>query len=230
MADSLIIKQEYVPNFPIDQLRPHPDNPRIHDEDSIDESIETNKFQGAVLVQRSTGYLLDGHGRVNSLRRHGETTVPAFLLDLDDAAARKVLLARNAVGSKSTFDEAALAAMLEELAEAGDLIGTGYQADDVDDLIAKLGLPLETEPEEFQGDYAETSNVAAERAQRTATTKRSIGLLEVVLVYKDEDYERIKQAVAVVGEFHAAQSTSEAVLSGLVAYAKQLQEDRNGNA
>src|SRR4051812_748273 len=110
---NLIIEQEFVPDFPIDELRPHPDNPRIHDEDAIDESIQVNKFQGAVLVQRSTNYLLDGHGRVNSLKRQGATTVPAFLLDLDDAAARKVLLARNAVGSKSTFDEIALAAMLE---------------------------------------------------------------------------------------------------------------------
>jgi hypothetical protein len=224
-VSDLIIEQEFVPEFPLDKLVPHPDNPRIHDEDAIDESIAVNKFQGAVLVQKSTNYLLDGHGRVNSLRRQGAETVPAFVIDCDPAAARRILLARNRVGMESGFNDEALASMLAEMAEAGDLVGTGYEADDVDDLLARLGGPIVAEEEAFQGGYAENSDEAKTRAERTATTKTSLGLREVVLVYKDEDYEQLKRAVEYVGSFHEAVSTSEAVLAGMVNYAKSIEGD-----
>ena len=39
-------------------MKPHPDNPRVHDEDALDESLEANGFYGAVLVQKSTGHVI----------------------------------------------------------------------------------------------------------------------------------------------------------------------------
>lgn len=217
---SVIAEQEYVELFPIADLKPHPDNPRVHDDEAMDESIEATGFSGAVLVQKSSNYILDGHGRVKALQRKGETTVPAFVIDCDDATAVKILLSRNRVGDKSGYDEDILAGLLGSLAEDGDLYGTAYSPDDLDELLRS-----ETPEEEFEGGYVEDEDEAKHRGERVAKTKASVGLREVVLVYRDEDYEKLKQAVAVISDFASATSTSEAVLAGMVQYATVIEAE-----
>lgn len=207
-------------------LRPHPDNKKLHDDEEMDESLDGTGFSGAIVAQEGTNYVLDGHGRLDGLRRKGVTHEAVQFLDVDDALARKILLSRNKVGSEAGFDEEGLAALLLEMAEEGQLEGTGYDADDLDDLVASFDGGI-TEVEDFTGDFVEQEAETEKRAERKAVTKAATGLREVVLVYRDEDYETLRRALAYVGEFHAAQSTSEAVLSGIVAYAKMLEQDAN---
>jgi hypothetical protein len=130
-----IIDQRYDPAVEVGSLHEHPDNPRQGNDEAVAASVEATGFFGAVLVQASTGYVIAGNTRLRVAQAQGAATVPAFMLDVDDATAKRILLADNRLGDLATYDEAALLALLQEM---GDLTGTGYDEADLDDLLATL--------------------------------------------------------------------------------------------
>ena len=122
------MKQDYRPEFPIDELVEHPDNPRRGNEAAIDASMEAHGFYGAVVVQASTRRILAGNHRTRVARRRGETTVPVLLLDVDDDQARRVLLVDNRTNDLAVYDDDELSRLLEELAATPlALAGTGFE-------------------------------------------------------------------------------------------------------
>lgn len=219
------LPQRYEGKVPIDQPVPHPENPKLHDDEAITESMKGNGFFGVIYMQESTNFILAGHGRWENAKALGATTIPAVFIECDDATARRILLSDN-IGWKGGFDDPKLAELLGQMQDAGELFGTGYGPDDVDDLLAKLGEQF-TPPEQFTGGYVEDENEAKHRAERKATTKASLGLHEMVLVYDDDDYDKLRRALAVVEEFHSAGSTSEAVMAGITNYALSIKEDES---
>ena len=66
------------------------------------------------------------------------TEVPVYWVDVDDATARRILLADNRTNDLATYDDAVLAELLTALAEDDDLLGSGYDGDDLDDLLADI--------------------------------------------------------------------------------------------
>lgn len=126
-----LIDQGFV--TPIDQLLPHPQNVREHDEDVIRESLVLNGQYGPVLFQRSTGYLLAGNGTYAAALSLGWTHLAAVPLDVDNDEALRILLADNRAAEVGGNDPEALVALLRSL--EADLSGTGYTAPDVDELL-----------------------------------------------------------------------------------------------
>ena len=55
-------KQEYGERL-VSELKQHPQNPRRGNVEAIKQSIETSGFFGAIIVQKSTGYILAGNLR-----------------------------------------------------------------------------------------------------------------------------------------------------------------------
>lgn len=135
-----VSEQEYT-LVALKALKPHPQNPRQGDIGAIYQSIEANGFYGAVVAQRSTGYILAGNHRYKAAKRAGLSQVPVIWLDVDDDRALRILLADNRTNDLASYDNDALAAILSELAESSDLVGTGYTGDDLDDLLADLAGP-----------------------------------------------------------------------------------------
>lgn len=113
----------------------HPENPRQGDVGAVSESIERNGFYGAIVVQESTRRILVGNHRVKAASALGMTTVPGVMIDVDDAVARRILLADNRTSDLASYDDAALVAILAELAASGDLPGTGWDGEALDTLI-----------------------------------------------------------------------------------------------
>lgn len=219
-------EQRIVPDFPIDQLHDHPDNPRLHDEAWLDESVDGTGFSGTVVAQESTKRILDGHGRVHTLRRKGETTVPVCFIDVDDEMALKILLSRNPPkGSTVGYDDEALAKVLSDLAETGALYGTGYTADALDDLMASIPSMTDLPPQEFTGGYVESPEELAERAKRVAVTQASQGLREMVFVWAQDDYDDVQRALGVIGAFHASSNKSGSCLAAIVNYSRLIEDD-----
>lgn len=142
--------QEYIARFPLDQAKPHPENPRQGDVGAIYESIQHHGFYGTLIIQRSTGYILAGNHRFLAAEQHGATDLPALVLDVDDDEARRILLVDNRTNDLAAYDDSGLAALLQQLVtETGTLAGTGFDGDDLDQLLADLeGF----EPEE-EGPY-----------------------------------------------------------------------------
>jgi ParB/RepB/Spo0J family partition protein len=132
----------------LSDLRRHPDNPREGDVGAIHESIVTNGFFGALVVQRSTGRILAGNHRWEAARAAGLTELPAIVVDVDDDAAARILLVDNRTNDLASYDDAALAAMLTSM---DDLAGTGYTLDDVESLRRKAVDPLTLAPADDDG-------------------------------------------------------------------------------
>lgn len=131
---------------PVDALRPHPRNPRRGDVGAIRDSIAANGFYGAVVAQKSTGFILAGNHRWEAARQSGADAIPVVWVDVDDDHALRILLADNRTNDVAAYDEAALVDVLRELeAMQGSLQGTGYTPDDLQDLLAKLAGPPDLE-------------------------------------------------------------------------------------
>ena len=125
----------------VDAVRPHPRNPRVGDLAAISESISKNGFYGAIVAQRSTGYILAGNHRWLAAKKSGLTEVPVLWIDVDDRAAVKILLADNRTSDLGEYDDEALVGLLRELRTEEDLAGTGFSEKDVDKLIAEGNEP-----------------------------------------------------------------------------------------
>lgn len=142
------IAQRYEPEFPIDELTEHPDNPRRGDEATIEASMVAHGFFGAVLAQTSTKRILAGNHRTRVARRLGEPTVPVLFVDVDDDQARRLLLVDNRSNDLAGYDDRELAALLADLtADGGDLLGTGFSDADLADLLDRLAPPAA--PDQF---------------------------------------------------------------------------------
>lgn len=122
----------------VESVRPHPKNPRQGDVGAICESIEANGFYGAIVAQRSTGFVLAGNHRLMAAKAQGLTEIPCVWVDVDDDRALRILLADNRTNDLASYDDTVLAALLSDLANTSDLVGTGYDGDDLDELIADL--------------------------------------------------------------------------------------------
>lgn len=126
----------------IADLVPHPRNPRQGDVGAIHESIQANGWYGALIVQASTQHVCAGNHRLLALKATGATEVPILELDIPDDVALRILLADNRTNDLATYDDALLLEILIAEAQAGNLVGTGYTGDDVDQLMRDLS----TEP------------------------------------------------------------------------------------
>jgi ParB-like chromosome segregation protein Spo0J len=120
-------------------LRPHPENPRQGDIGAIYESIQANGFYGAVVAQRSTGFILAGNHRFQAAIEAGIGEVPVVWVDVDDDRALRILLADNRTNDLASYDEGALADLLKRVLTTTDtLVGTGYEPEDLDDLLKRV--------------------------------------------------------------------------------------------
>lgn len=124
----------------VDELRQHPQNPRRGDVELIARSIEQNGFYGAVVVQRSTGFVLAGNHRLLAAKHRGIGELPVLWLDVDDDAARRILLVDNRSNDLATYDEAQLVELLQGI----ELDGTGYTDDDLASLMSSLDVEAAT--------------------------------------------------------------------------------------
>lgn len=119
-------------------LSEHPRNPNQGDIGAIHTSIEANGFYGAVVAQKSSGYILAGNHRYRAAKQAGASTIPVIWLDVDDRQATKILLADNRTAELAHRDEESLSKILQELAAEDDLLGTGYDGDDLDELLRSI--------------------------------------------------------------------------------------------
>jgi ParB-like chromosome segregation protein Spo0J len=142
----------------LNKLKPHPKNPRQGDVGAIHVSIEANGFWGSVIAQKSTGHILAGNHRFLAAKHANADEIPVTWVDVTDEEALRILLADNRTNDLASYNDEALAELLDGLLqETGTLDGTGYDGDDLDELIRNIGdRILKEAPEEFEEFDAET--------------------------------------------------------------------------
>lgn len=139
--------------LPIDAVQPHPRNPRQGDIGAIHTSITENGFYGTIIAQKSTGFILAGNHRWQAAKQAGATEIPVTWVDVDDAHALRILLVDNRTNDAATYDDFALAELLESIhADTGTLLGTGYDGDDLDNLLSDIAHPDFPEYDEAVAD------------------------------------------------------------------------------
>src|SRR5579862_6410867 len=104
--------------WPIDRLKPHPDNPRAHPEQQIAQlarSIERFGFTHPILADEND-VTLAGHGKVLAARYLGLKEVPVIVVaGLTETEKRIYLLADNQLALNSTWDEEKLELLVADL-------------------------------------------------------------------------------------------------------------------
>jgi len=133
-------------------------NPRRGNIDAVAESMEANGVYQPVIINRGTHTgremeVIAGNHRVQAAQKLGLESIPAIVLDITDSEAIRIALADNRTSDLAEYDAQALLDMLDDL---DDLVGTGYDLDDLDELRADLEeIAEEIEPEKEEGGSLE---------------------------------------------------------------------------
>ena len=121
-------------------LELHPENPRQGDIGAIVTSIEQNGWYGTLIAQKQSRRVLAGNHRLQAALALDMKEVPVYWVDVDDTEAQRILLADNRVSDLATWDDSILVGLLEGLANDGELLGSGYDGDDLDALLYDAAL------------------------------------------------------------------------------------------
>jgi hypothetical protein len=199
------IKQKYRQALVAD-LTPHPENPRQADVGAIHTSIERNGFYGAIIVQLSTGYVLAGNHRLLALRQQGAAKVPIIEVDVDDETATRIMLADNRTNDLASYDNDLLSSLLQTIAQESPeaLLGTGYDGDDLDDLLASL--------QEDNGLPNADGNVGREGTDSDRLDKyRESAIRSILLDYPLEEFRWVVDQLGAIRDKLGAESTAATV-------------------
>ena len=130
-------------------IRPHPRNYRRHPEKQVEHLVASQEEFGLYrpIVIAEDGTILAGHGVAEAARKRKVATVPAVRVPFaaDDPPALKLMALDNTVTRGAEDDLAALAGLLQQVADDLELVGTGYDLAGLNDLLAQLALDDVTE-------------------------------------------------------------------------------------
>ncbi|MFJ4010339.1 ParB/RepB/Spo0J family partition protein [Streptomyces sp. NPDC090026] len=144
---------------PVADLAPYHRNPRTGDLDAIAESLSIHGQYRAIVVNRGSltgrpNEVLAGNHTLKAARKLGWDKIAVTWLDVDDEAAAKIVVVDNRTSDLAGYDTALLADILTDLP---DLQGTGYDQEQLDQLLDDTALPA---PIELPSDGAGTGAAA----------------------------------------------------------------------
>lgn len=148
-ATTLPARELVITTVPIDQLKPDPKNARTHDETNLAAIAGSLGAFGQVeplLVQKGTGRIIGGHGRLETMKRMGETHAQVVELDITDEKADALNIALNRTAELAGWHNPTLIERLQELPpELAE--STGFGAAGLKALIAAAHPPQTAEDE-----------------------------------------------------------------------------------
>lgn len=131
----------------IDSIHPHPDNARRGDVAKIEASLREHGQYAPVVVHEQTGAILKGNHTHRVMKEKlGKAEILASFVSCTEAQARAILAVDNKVTDGAGYDETALLQLLSTLDDDGMLAASGFQQDELDDLLAALEESAEPEP------------------------------------------------------------------------------------
>lgn len=137
-------------------MKPNPRNPKLHANDLIGKSIARFGMVEPVVIDQRTGFIMSGHGRVETLQKmladgatppegitvaaDGDWLIPAVTswASRNDIEAEAALIALNRTTEMGGWESQSLADILVSLTAADALSGVGYTDTDLSLLLKKL--------------------------------------------------------------------------------------------
>ena len=154
----------------VDELKPHPANPRHIGEaelEALTPSIQEFGLVDPIIARSEEKTVIGGHQRLLAARRLGLKSVPVIFLDISKEKAKLLNVALNKISGD--FDQELLARLLADLAETPelDLTLSGFEEKDIKQLLKTLEARNKRDrPETFDLDAALRSAYENPRAQR----------------------------------------------------------------
>lgn len=112
-------------NEPPDQLLANPLNWRVHprhQQDAVNDALERVGWVQQVIVNRTTGHLIDGHLRVTLADRRNEPTIPVLYVELDPDEERLILATLDPLAGLAVADRDILQDLIADLPEQDDAL------------------------------------------------------------------------------------------------------------
>ena len=140
-------------HIPANQLLAHPHNARRHpakQREALRGSLDTLGWYDAVIYNKRTGYLIDGHARVEEqLTRDENALVPALVVDLTEAEEAQALASHDWITQLAEYDRNTLdellrmtnsddthvQVMLSEMAEAEGVMPPDFSPVPIDEQL-----------------------------------------------------------------------------------------------
>lgn len=117
---------------PVTQLKGYDKNPRKGNVKAIAESLQVNKQYRPIVVQKSSNKILAGNHTWQAAKSLGWSEIAVVFVDVDDEAAKRIVLADNKTNDLADYDNAILAELLRDL---GGVSGTGYSDADMEAIL-----------------------------------------------------------------------------------------------
>jgi ParB/RepB/Spo0J family partition protein len=130
----------------ISDLKPWRNNPRKHDADiaALVRSVEHFGWTNPILAQEGSRRVIAGHGRLEAAKQAGLKSVPVIFLKMSTDDATAYTIADNKLAELSSWDDVALANVLEEMQHKNfDLSLLGFSDDDLNQLLTRETESLE---------------------------------------------------------------------------------------
>ena len=125
------IKVGQVDSVAISSLEGYPTNPRRGDIDAIAQSLKAHGQYRPIVVQYGTNFILAGNHTYKAAKKLGWKKIKVTYIEVDEVAARKIVLADNRLTDLAGYNEPLLKSLLQALPE---LEGTGFSASEVETL------------------------------------------------------------------------------------------------
>ena len=208
--------------MPIDEIPPHPDNPKDHDLPLLKDSIRRFGFVEPIVLDEAQGVNSAGHGRVEALREmfaEDAKAVPANIKTKgkkwlapvlrgvsfnSDAELKAFLVASNRIGEVGGWDDRKLNAILTELRgmDTGMVAGLGFSSKEMDALIRKLD------------DTRQRGKTPDEKLEGFENAE----IKQIVLFFGASEYDAVLDRLRAVMEREKVESHTEAFLKLLDNY------------
>jgi DNA modification methylase len=135
---------------PPDDLLPNPRNWRVHSaaqQGALSQVLGEVGLVQSVIVNRTTGHLIDGHLRIELAKAQGQPAVPVVYVELSDEEERIVLASLDPIGAMASVDREKLAELLSGIAnpDLAELLDAVARANRI---ALDLGVGGLTDPDE----------------------------------------------------------------------------------
>lgn len=130
---------------PIDTVQPYGENPRKGDVELIADSLGKNGQYRPITVNKRDGKILTGNHTWKAAKTLGWEEIAVAFVDVDEATARRIVLVDNRSNDIASYDNYALAALLEAAEADGGLLGTGFDDEALKALVDLVAGPPDLE-------------------------------------------------------------------------------------
>jgi ParB-like chromosome segregation protein Spo0J len=195
----------------INTLVPRKDNPRKGDLEAIKQSLKENGQYRPIVVNERNNEILAGNHTWMAAKELGWNGIAVWFVNVDETKAKKIVLADNRLNDLGGYDDQLLLSILKDLED--DLEGTGYDLDDMEDILATIDEEIETPYEEFSGDYAESAEETEKRYEHRENKPKRVK--EIVVAFPEEEFDDFVQDIFELKSRWQLSTTSEIVAKAI---------------